>query len=514
MNHSIDLRRVMNLGPAALVATSLVIGATAFAAPFRYAEDRAPGIVNPLFGTTMSESRVHELVFEGLYTDDLDLRSAPALAESAEPSADKKSLTVKLRSGVTWHDGTAFTAKDVVFTVDAMKNAETASTEGARVAFISGATASDDHTVVLTFQTPEAAPQDKLHFKILPAHKFPSTAVKRNDAFRSNPIGTGPFVVENFNDDNSVTLKKNPSWWGKAQIDELLLREVADKNYQAKLLIYESLEALVRVLPRDLAALQNDRKVELYPYQTNSWWYVGFNTQQGTWKDPLVREAIANLVDVDELLRPIGTGDLISGPFVKSSPYYNHEVEVRKKDPARAQALLEEAGWQLIGRQWMKDGRPLQIRLATLSDVETAQDVVINLQSQLQNHGIAVEPAFLGQAEWKEKVWRDRNFDVILSQWSFDRNEDVYQQLHSKGNRNFGGYANTEVDQRLDKARLSTDPQEKKALLREVHAIVAKDNPMLFLFTLDSYAAMSVKVKNVVVHPFYFFTWADRWSMN
>jgi len=102
---------------------------------------------------------------------------------------------------------------------------------------------------------------------------------------------------------------------------------------------------------------------------------------------------------------------------------------------------------------------------------------------------------------------------LVLSQWSFDRNEDIYEQFHSKGARNFGSYANPEVDRLLDQARASADPQKKKALLRQVHSLVSADRPMVFLWTLDSYSALSTRMKNVVVHPFYFFTWASEWSL-
>jgi peptide/nickel transport system substrate-binding protein len=134
------------------------------------------------------------------------------------------------------------------------------------------------------------------------------------------------------------------------------------------------------------------------------------------------------------------------------------------------------------------------------------------MQSQLQSQGVTLEPTFLGVAEWKQRVWRDREFDVILSQWTFDRNEDIYEQFHSSGTRNFVAYENTDVDRLLDEARVATDPQQKKALLREVHLRVANDTPMVFLWTLDSYSALSTSVKNVVVHPFYFFTWATDWT--
>ena len=166
------------------------------------------------------------------------------------------------------------------------------------------------------------------------------------------------------------------------------------------------------------------------------------------------------------------------------------------------------------GRQWMdKAGAPLKIRLTAPEGSDVAQDVVINLQSQLQMQGVSVEPEFLGSAEWKQRIWKDRDFDVIVSQWSFDRNEDIYEQFHSKGTRNFTSYNSPEVDGLLDQAKTAPDPQQKRALLRQVHATIAREDPMVFLWTLDSYSALSTKVKSVVIHPFYFFTWANEWSI-
>ncbi len=463
----------------------------------------------------MSEARINELVFEGLFADNPELRSTARLAQTYEVSEDRLKMTIQLRSDARWHDGQAFKAADVVFTINAMKDRSTASSEAARVAWIDSVTELSPTAVEISFVNPEFAPQDKLHFKILPSHLFEGTAVKRSHSFRTRPIGTGPWVLTSFNDDNSMTMQHNSMYHGNANLDEVSMREVSDKNYQAKLLIYESLEALVWVLPRDLATLQNDRKVELYPYQTNSWWYVGFNMRDSRFKDPLVREALSLMIDIPSLLAPVGTGDTLSGPYVKSSPYYNHDVPAYEHDPNRAAELLAEAGYSFNGRHWMgSDGKELSIRLATQSNLETAQDVVINLQSQLQNRGIGVEPEFLGVAEWKQRAWSDHDFDLILSQWTFDRNEDITSHFHSSGVRNFVGYSNPEVDQLLDDARLAGDPQQKKALLRQAHKAIRDDNPMVFLWTLDNYSAMSIKVKNVVVHPFYFFTWATDWSLN
>jgi len=502
--------RPLGLG---LVLAAGLGATTAQGGDLRYAEDQAPAIVNPLFATSMSEARIDELVFEGLYTDDKDLATTPDLALSSEVSADRSEMTIHLRPGVTWHDGTAFSSKDVVFTIQAMKDGGTLSTEKGRVDWIDSAIAVDDLTVRLRFVRPEARPEDKLFFKILPAHLFDGTAIKRTDPFRNTPVGTGPFLLDHFNDDGSISLSSYPQHRVPAGTAQLTMREVSDKNYQSKLLLYESLEALVRVIPRDIAVLQNNRKVELYPYQTNSWWYLGFNLKRHPFDDARVRTALAELVDVDALLDPIGTGETLTGPFVKSSPFYNHDVQPFGVNASDAASLLQQAGYTKDGDLWKKGGKPLTVSVRAHKNLESAQEVVINLQSQLQSQGVTVNVDFLDEAGWRSSVWKDHDYDVVLSQWSFDRNEDIREQFHSKGSRNFTGYANPEVDRLLDLARDTLDPQEKKDALRQVHALVHTDAPMIFLWTLDSYSAMSTKVRNVVIHPFYFFTWVTDWTM-
>ncbi len=481
---------------------------------FRYAEDRGPALVDPLFTTSMGEARVHELVFESLYTDDQKLAPVPLLAASATPEDGGRALLITLRDDVQWHDGKPLTADDVVFTVAALKDAGTLSPEAGRVAFIERAEAVSPRQVRLTFRSPEARPEEKLYFKILPAHRFSGTAVQRSDPFHTRPIGTGPYQVSRFQPDNSILLEATPHSARGPRIPAVVMREVSDKNYQAKLLLYQSLEALVRVLPRDLAILQNTDGIELYPYQTNSWWYVGFNLERAPYDDPRLRQALSLLVDPAALLAPVGTGELVSGPYVPSSPYYNHEVKPRTLDPGAARALLEDAGHTWVDGRWHTPaGKPLALRLAAPRGLESAQEVVINLQSQLVAQGVQVQVEFLDEAGWKARVWRDHDFDLVLGQWSFDRSEDIREQFHSQGSRNFGGYANADVDRLLDEARDSRDPTAKKATLREVHRRVHEDAPMIFLWTMDSYSAVAGSVRNVSIHPFYYFTWMRDWRL-
>ncbi len=499
------------------LAALAMIG-SASASQLRYAEDQAPATVNPLFTTSMAETRVNELLFGALYADDHTLASAPQLAESGELSTDRLHMTVRLREDLNWQDGSPFTAKDVVFTVKAMKDPATASTEAGRAAFISDVREISDHSVQFDFVRPELRPEDRLTFKILPAAAFPTLPVKRTDGFRLAPIGTGPWSLVKFNDDNSVSFAANPGFHGMdgrddVGIAQITMKEVADKNYQAKLLLYESIDALVRVLPRDLAMLQSNRKVELYPYQTNSWWYAGFNMDRAPFNDPKVRQALTEMLDVPDMLAPIGTGDLITGPYVPSSPFYNHDTKPFPHDPDAAAALLTAAGYQRGADGWSKGGRKLTVTVSAHRALESGQEVTINLQSQLQAQGVDVVIDFLDEAQWRQQVWKDRNYDVVLSQWTFDRNEDIREQFYSGGRRNLTDLKDPEVDRLLDAARDAADPISRKAALRQAHQRIHDDMPMVFLWTLDSYAALSTAVRGVTVHPFSFFAWAPEWRM-
>lgn len=485
---------------------------TAGAQSLRYAEEQAPGIVHPAYTATMSEARLNELLFEALFTDAPDLSIEGELAASWQASDDGTALEVTLRDA-TWHDGKPVTAADVAFTVRALQDPRSLSTERGRVAFISAVEVVSPRVVRFTFTRPLLAPEAMLGFKILPEHRFSGDALQRSGAFRAQPIGSGPYRFVRFEDDGSVSLERVPGHRDQPSIPAITLREVPEKSYQAKLLLYNSLEALVRVLPRDLALLESQREIELYPYQTNSWWYLGLNQGSAALSDVRVRQAIAQIIDEQALLDPIGTGETLTGPYVPSSPYYNHAVEPWTPNPVEVDRLLQDAGYEKVAGDWRRDGSPLQLRLVAQRGVESVQEVVINLQAQLQRAGVGVQVDFLDPAAWRELVWTRGEYDLLVGQWSFDRNEDIREQFHSAGANNVVGYANPAVDTLLDRAQVTRDPAEKQSLLREVHRLVHDDAPMVFLFTLDSYSAVTAKADNVEIHPFYYFTWAADWSL-
>ena len=479
----------------------------------RYAEELAPRIVNPVFTTTMSELRVNELLFDSLFRENYELQVAPHLVEEYRFKRGSTTMDLTLKAGLKWSDGTPVTAGDVKFTVEAYQNKKTLSPNARLVAFIKEVRVLGERQLQIEFVKAQQNPEQKLVFKILPAHKFTDTFIKRSDTFKNKPVGTGPYILTSYADDNSLTLERNPNFREPLAINTLLMKEIPDKSQQANLLKFESLDLVIQVLPKDVAALEKNRKIELYPYQTNSWWYLGMNQKNLMLMDKKVREAISYAVDINELLKPIGTGDILSGPFVKASPYYNHDIAPRTQDMARVDKLLTEAGYVKKNGFWEKKGKKLSLRLSANRSLESAKEVVLNFQSQMQKVGIAVEPRFETDANWQKVIWRDHDFDVVLAQWTFDAKEDIYEQFHTTGSKNFIGYSNKEVDALLDKGVATADPQARKQIYRDVHRVLAADLPYLFLWSLDSYSAISARVENVTIHPFYYFTFIRDWVM-
>jgi len=501
---------------AAFIACLSAPGSVHAQKALRYAEDLAPRIVNPLFTTTMSEIRLNELLFDSLFRENYELKMVPSLVAEYRFKKGGSTMDITLKKGMKWQDGTPLTAKDVVFSIKAYQNKKTVSPNSRQVAFIKDAVASNDVELKLTFVKPEDNPERKLDFLILPAHKFQGKDfVTRNDPFKNKPIGTGPFKLSNYGDDNSITLEKNAYFSSAVSIPNVTMKEIPDKSQQANLLKYESLDLVVKVLPKDVAALEENRKIELYPYQTNSWWYIGFNFKNLVLSDARIRRAIASSINIEELLKPIGTGDILSGPFVKSSPYYNHEPDVKPAaiNLVQAQELFKAAGYVRKGDFWEKGGKPLTLRLSVPRSLDSAKEVVLNLQTQLSKGGVKVDPIWENDASWKKKIWRDLDFDLVLSVWTFDAKEDIYDQFHSKGSKNFISYNNPQVDQQLSKGIQAVDPQARKQIYRAVHKMLNQDLPYIFLWSLDSYSAISTRVENVTIHPFAYFTFVKDWVM-
>ena len=503
-----------------LVAIFAGLSASAHAG-LRYAESTAPSSLNPMLVADMPSLRAAELLYEGLVTPPIGGDVSPALAESWQVAPGEGSVTFKLRSGLKWHDGKPLTSKDVAFTIEAGKNPRTATALGAQFEAFDTVRTPDANTVIITFKRKVLNPLLYFDFKILPAHLFPEGFIAADSAVET-PVGSGPFKFIEWTHAGEIKFNRNPDFRraSAGNIKDLEVSPVPDDNIRKELLTYGAVDLLPQVRPKDIPALEELSSVRLYPYSTLSYSYIGLNFRNEVIRNQKFRQALTIGLDREEMLKAHygNRGTIISGPFPPASWAYNFDVKPWDYDKRRAAQMLDDAGIKDGNGDNVRefDGKPINLKIVSLAQSEVQKAVVLDLQQQLKNLGIKAEVRFMEPMAWKKAVFEDHDFDLVLAEWTFDNSVNIYTLFHSTqagpNQNNFGGYVNAEVDKLLEDSRDAANSEVLRAIYGELHKKLHNDLPYVFLWSLNRYAAISSRIENVRVHPFYFFSYVADWK--
>jgi peptide/nickel transport system substrate-binding protein len=492
-----------------------------------YGEYGRPATLDPITSNEMISLRLTELIFNGLVGINEKQEIVPELAERWEVSADSRTYTFFLRKDVTWHpkEGEApkpFTADDVLFTYKIMMHPRTITPLKVRYEFISTVEKLDDYTVKFTLKRPILNALAKFSFKVIPKHG-PSNPLylTREDPFVRNPIGTGPYVLKNITAEREIVLNANENYFkGRPHVDKLVAKPFADQNIMTQALMFNAIDMIVLVNPRDIPEIQGDKRFILQPYNALSYSFFGYNVRNPLLADKRVRRAFTYAVNRQEMLDSFfnGQGTIISGPFAPGSWAYNLDVQPVPFDPEKAKALLQEAGFSRGADGFMqKDGKrlALSLKVPIEKESEAVKRVVLAFKNYLKNVGADIKIEFKEWQAWKEDVFFEHDFDVIFAMWVFDDSADISSLFHSgeigEWKNNFGGYSNPEVDGLINESKLTLDHEKRRTINRKLHAILAEESPYTFLWTLTNYAAYHKKVRRVAIHPYKFFSYADDW---
>ncbi len=492
-----------------------------------YGEYGRPATLDPVTSNEMISLRLTELIFNGLVGINEKQEIVPELAEKWDRSADNRTYTFFLRKDVTWHPKEGeppkpFTAEDVLFTYKIMMHPKTITPLKVRYEFIDMVEKLDDYTVKFTLKRPILNALAKFSFKVIPKHG-PSNPLylTRDDPFVRNPIGTGPYILKNITAEREIILTANENYFkARPHVDKFIAKPFADQNIMTQALMFNAIDMIVLVNPRDIPELQGDKRFILKPYNALSYSFFGYNTRNPLLADKRVRKAFTHALNRQEMLDSFfnGQGTIISGPFAPGSWAYNLDVQPLPFDPEKAKALLQEAGFSRGPDGFMqKDGKPLALSLKVPieKESEAVKRVVLAFKNYLKNVGVDIKVEFKEWQAWKEDVFLEHEFDIIFAIWVFDDSADISSLFHSgeigAWKNNFGGYSNLEVDGLINESKLTLDHEKRRTINRKLHAILAEENPYTFLWTLTNYAAYHKKVRRVAIHPYKFFSYADDW---
>jgi peptide/nickel transport system substrate-binding protein len=495
-----------------------------------YGEYGRPATLDPITSNEMISLRLSELIFNGLVGINEKQEIVPELAEKWDRSADGRTYTFYLRKDVTWHpkegeEPKPFTADDVIFTYKVMMNPKTITPLKVRYEFIDSVEKVDDYTVKFTLKRPILNALAKFSFKIIPQHGLSNpNYLTRDDPFVQNPIGTGPYMLKNVTAEREIILTANDKYFkGRPHLDTLIARPFADQNIMTQALMFNAIDMIVLVNPRDIPEIQGDKRFILQPYNALSYSFFGYNVRNPLLADKRVRRAFTYAVNRQEMLDSFfnGQGTIISGPFAPGSWAYNLDVQPLPFDPEKAKALLQEAGFSRGADGIMeKDGKRLSLSLKVPieKESEAVKRVVLAFTNYLKNIGVDIKVEFEEWQAWKEDVFLEHDFDIMFASWVFDDSADISSLFHSgeigPWKNNFGGYSNPEVDGLINESKLTLDYVKRRTINRKLHAILADENPYTFLWTLTNYTAYQKKIRHVAIHPYKFFSYADDWFMD
>ena len=524
----------------------LAVATEAFLCP-RAAADEAPPSGDTIVASSIGDARtfipilasdsasqdICGLVFNGLVKYAPDLTLIGDLAERWDIQEDGLVIVFHLRRDVRWHDGQPFTARDVQFTYERLIDPKVPTQYSGDFERVQSLEALDDFTVKIRYKEPFAPGLASWGMWIMPRHLLEG-ADWATTPFARHPIGTGPFRFKRWKTGELIELVANPDYFEHRprgmrsmpgtqsptslrdvrgpHLDRYLYRIIPDQSTEFLELSTQQADSM-GLTPlqyrRQTGTPWFQRHYQKFRYPSFGYTYLGYNLQHPLFADRRVRQALNDAVDKQELIDGVllGLGRVSTGPFPPESWAYNTDIVPAPYDPARAKALLADAGWRdTDGDGWLdRDGRIFSFTVLTNQGNDQRQKTAEIIQRRLKEVGVRMEIRVVEWSAFLSQFIDPRQFEAVLLGWGLSRDPDLYDLFHSSktkpGEFNFVGYHNEEVDQLLIEGRRTFDQGKRTTIYHRVHQLIYDDQPYLFLYVPDALPIVHARFRNVRATP-------------
>src|SRR2546430_3403974 len=479
----IDMRMtswITRAGIALLAAVATIATVPGYAQTLRFGLAEDPDVLDPTLARTFVGRIVFAALCDKLFDIDVKLSIVPQLATSYEWSADRKALTIKLRRGVTFHDGEKLDAAAVKFNIERHKNMAGSNRRG-ELAPVTGVEVVDESTARLNLSAPFspllAALADRAGMMV-----SPKAAQAEGDKVGAKPVCSGPFrFVERVAQDQ-IVLERYPNYWNKGEIhlDRVIYLPIVDSTVRLANLRSGQLDIIERMAGSDVPSLKNDSRFKIARITEIGYQGITINVGKSdlSQKNPLgkdarVREAFELALDRDGVVQVAMDGDADVGNqwVAPSNAFYAKNMPVPKRDVAKAKALLQAAG---------VSNPSFTLMTPTTSDAQKIAQIV---QAMVKDAGFEVKiksTEFATSLDMADKG----QFEAYVLAWSgrADPDGNLHNFDFCKAPLDYAGYCKPEVDELLNRSRSALDPAERKKIYEQIAAIVLKDRPIVYLF--------------------------------
>ncbi|MCA8909544.1 MAG: ABC transporter substrate-binding protein [Rhodospirillaceae bacterium] len=459
---------------AALLAALSPLPAVAQDAPSRVVVGMTlePPHLDPTAGAAAAIDEVtYANIFEGLTRIDETGTVQPALAESWDVSDDGLVYTFHLHDGVTFHDGTAFDADDVVFSLDRARAEDSVNAQKGYFEPIAEVTALSPTEVEVRLSGP-----DGLFLFHLGQGDAAMVAPESAETNGTNPIGTGPFRFVDRVEGDRVMLERYPDYWGGADavaLDEAEFRFMSDPSAQIAAMLAGDIDAFPNIgAPESLPIFEDSDRLSVVVGTTEGETIMAMNNRRPPFDDVRVRRAVAHAIDRQELIdgAMFGYGTPIGSHFAPHNPAYVDLTGESAYDPELARSLLAEAGYP--------DGFEVSLALPPPSYARRGGEVI---QAQLARVGITVNLVTMEWGQWLEQVFRGYDYDMSI----VSHTEPMDIAIYARGPDDYYfGYDSAAFNAIIAELNATVDPDARNALLGDAQRQLAEDRPVAFLFQL------------------------------
>ncbi len=474
------------------LATTLLMGSVAAQAQtLRIGLREDPDILDPTLGSSYVGRIIYAAMCDKLFDLDEKLNIVPMLATSFTYE-DPTHLVLQLRAGVTFHDGEPFDAEAVKFKINRDLTAK-GSMRAGEINSIQSVDVIGPLSVRLTLKAPAAQLlaqlTDRAGIMI-----SPKAVAAAGDKFGLAPVCAGPFAFDSRVAQDKIVLKRYPGYWNAKEyhFDQIVYQPIPSPSVRLANLQAGSLDLVEYIVPTDIDAVKQDKKLKLAIGDGLAYTGITFNTDNGPAKatlvgqNKLIRQAFDLSIDRTALIQVVYNG--MYSPTVQantpSSPYYAKEFAPPARDIPAARALLKQAG--------VTGTVPITLTVPNSPDVQQAAEIV---QSMASEAGFDIKIKTMEFASSLQAGYAG-DFQGYMIGWSgrSDPDGNMWQMLHTGGTFNYGKYSDPAVDGWLDEARKVTDVAERKALYARVWAKEREDLPLVYLWTSRNVVGMRREV--------------------
>jgi len=479
----------------------------------------ADPIMNPVIGTDAAAVPVNRFLYDSLTRPDpKTLEPRPGLATEWSARTDGLVWTFKLVRNAKWHDGKPFTAEDVKYTYDVILDPKQNSPRRSAIAVVREVRVVDPYTVSFELAQPLASFPTIASYNvgIVPKHVLEGREhAKAADFNTKRPITTGPYrIVEAVPGDHYIFEATPDYFGGRARIERVVFKVIPDVNTQVAQLQSGELDFAV-IQPTNIPGARAARNVKLQTVPFLGFEHVSFNYRHPLFADAKVRQAMVYALDRESILKSIlaGHGTLATGPIPPLFGWaYNDALKPYAFDPARAQQLLKEAGWDKGPDGTLtKDGKPFEFELGVDKGNPTRERIALAAQQAYRALGMK---ANLKVEEWPvyAKKLLAKAWDVHVGFWVLPPDPELTNYYAPDQAFNTINYNNPQVTSLLQRGRQIVDLKERGRLYREMQKVMYDDPPGAIVYYPVDIRAMRANL-SVPELPFReALQWREIWS--